>query len=74
MLFEERAAAGQPRALRVARLWARIGDEARALEWLERARAERDPGLVYLAVDTEWDGIGSAPGLARLVERMKLAR
>jgi hypothetical protein len=58
----------------VAQIHARAGDEARALEWLERALLERDPGLVYLAADPEWERMRAAPRVKWLLERMKLVR
>ena len=74
LVFEERAASGTPRALLAARIWAQVGDTTRALEGLERAFRERDPGLVYLAVDPDWAGMRAHPGVAALLDRMKLPR
>ena len=74
LLFEERAASGAPRALRVAHIWAKIGDAPRTIEWLERAFRERDPGLVYLAADPAWEHVHKHPKFVAQLERMKLGR
>jgi len=74
LAFEERTHAGTPRALVVARTWQRIGDDARAIAWLERAFAEQDPGLVYLGADQEWRALRAHPRLAAILERMRLPR
>ncbi|MGH7719901.1 MAG: tetratricopeptide repeat protein [Gemmatimonadaceae bacterium] len=55
--MEERQAAGTPDLVRIAKIWSRIGDTERAVEWLERAYGARHPALIYLKV---------APDLVRL--------
>ena len=72
LAFEERVADGRPRALRVAAVWARIGDVAQSVPWLERAYAERDPGLVYLGVDPEWEAARRDPRVQAILRRMRL--
>jgi TolB-like protein/class 3 adenylate cyclase/Flp pilus assembly protein TadD len=42
---------GQDSPYQVAEVHAACGDFGKALEWLERAYAERDPGLAYLLMD-----------------------
>ena len=68
--FEERAASGAPRALRVAAIQLRMGDTAQAVASLESAYDERDPGLVFLAADPEWEGVRRDPRVVALLERM----
>jgi len=46
---------------RVARIYARLGDNARAFEWLEKACAERDHFVRYLKVDPSYDSLRSDP-------------
>jgi tetratricopeptide (TPR) repeat protein len=72
--LETHPSSGAPRAMRIAATYARIGDTAQAIEWMERAFQERDPGLVYLLVDPEWDGVRDDPRVQSLLERMKLRR
>jgi serine/threonine-protein kinase len=74
LAFEERTSAGEPRALRVAAIWARSGDLERAVEWLERAYRERDPGLVYLGVDPEWTPVRGDRRVRAMLEEMGLPR
>ncbi|HEY7514077.1 MAG TPA: hypothetical protein VIC87_06345 [Vicinamibacteria bacterium] len=48
----------------------RLGEEDRALEWLERAYARRDKGLVYLKVEALLDPLRSRPRFQGLLRRM----
>ena len=59
--------------LRAATLWASIGDTARALDWLERAYAERIPGLIYLRSENVFAGLRTHARFVRILTEMKLA-
>ena len=59
--------------LRAATLWASIGDTAQALDWLERAYAERIPGLIYLRSEKAFAGLQTHPRFVRILTEMKLA-
>jgi len=59
--------------LRAAVLWASAGDADQALDWLERAYAERNPGLIYLRSEGAFAGLQSQPRFVRIVKDMKLA-
>jgi len=48
------------------------GDNARALDWLERAHAERDGTLVWLKVHPRLDGLRDEPRFRDLLARMRL--
>ena len=61
----------QTRAYIVAGFYARAGDKKRALEWLERAFANRDPGMPYLRMP-EFDSVREDPRFQDLLRRMKL--
>jgi non-specific serine/threonine protein kinase len=54
----------------VARLHAQAGDLENAFANLEKALAERSPGLVFLKVDRAWDHIRDDPRFAGLVRRV----
>jgi adenylate cyclase len=58
--------------LRAATLWASIGDTAQALDWLERAYAERIPGLIYLRSEKAFAGLQTHPRFVRILTEMKL--
>ena len=58
--------------LRLASLWARVGDAERTAEWLERAWGERSMALVFLKVLPLYDGVRSHRRIATLVRRMRL--
>ena len=56
----------------VAEAYGAIGDRDQAFAWLERAYAERDPGLSYLQVDPFLLGIQDDPRWRPLLERLRL--
>lgn len=56
----------------VARAWRALGEDERALDWLERAAEERDAGLPWVAVEPVFDPLGSHPRYRRLLSRMEL--
>jgi DNA-binding winged helix-turn-helix (wHTH) protein len=56
-----------------ARLYAAIGDKAKALEWLEKAFEERDGGLSLLKVDPGLDGVRGEPRFQSILERVGLS-
>ena len=62
---------GAPDPLRMAKLWALIGDTPRALDWLDRAYAERHPGLVFLRYDPTFESLRAHPRVARILSEMK---
>lgn len=56
-----------------ARLYAEIGDESLALEWLDKAYAERDGGLSLLKVDPGLDSLRTEPRFTAVLERIGLS-
>jgi tetratricopeptide (TPR) repeat protein len=58
--------------LSIAGAHARLGERDRAFEWLERAYAERNPGLVHVRELVEFDNIRSDPRFADLLRRIGL--
>jgi TolB-like protein/DNA-binding SARP family transcriptional activator len=65
-----RQSGGKPDPLRIAKLWGRAGDTARSLDWLERAYAEHNPGLVFLQVDPAFAELRSHPRVQRILAAM----
>ena len=51
-----------------------IGDNAGALNWLERAYVERDVRMVFIGVDPVWDGLRKNDRFSELLTRMNLVR
>ena len=47
-----------------------LGDNDRAFEWLEKGLAERDPNLLYLKQEPEWDPIRDDPRFDELISRI----
>jgi len=58
--------------LAVAIVYAALGDNDRAFEWLYRGRERRDPWLGYLKVDTRFRGLRTDPRFTQLVEDVGL--
>ena len=56
----------------LASIYARLGEDAQALDWLERAYAEHDSTLVWLKVHPRFDAIRGHPRFAALLSRMNL--
>lgn len=71
LAMDLRQSGGDADPLRVARLWALIGDTAQAIDGLERAYRARNPGLINLRVDPYFADLRSHPRVARIVSEMK---
>jgi hypothetical protein len=54
----------------IALVHAGLGEKDQAFEWLERAYAERDKGMLFLLVDQTLDPLRSDPRFDDLVRRM----
>jgi tetratricopeptide (TPR) repeat protein len=65
--------ASPPEALRLASLYARIGDTGRAATWVERAYRERSMALPFLGVLPVYQRVRAHPKVVGVLERMKLA-
>lgn len=57
-------------ALRVARLYAHGGDRTRALDWLEAAFRQREPGIVHMLASWDWIELRTEPRFRALVEQL----
>jgi hypothetical protein len=57
---------------RLALVHAGLGDNGRALEFLERAGEERSPRLVFLGVEPAFDGLREDPRFAALRRKLGL--
>jgi len=55
----------------IATLYAQNGETGQALDWLETARDERDPNLLYLAVDPAFDKAHSDPRFQALIAQIQ---
>jgi tetratricopeptide (TPR) repeat protein len=53
-------------------IYAGLGDNQRAMKWLEAAHADSDPWLVHLKVDPRFDGLRSEPRFIGLLEEVGL--
>jgi len=59
-------------ALRIARMFAHAGDNDRAIEWLEKAYANRESPLARLGVVWDWLDLHADPRFQDLLRRLKL--
>lgn len=60
-----------PDPVRMTSLHVLTGDTARALDWLERALAERNPALIYLRRDPNFAPLRAQPRFQRVVQAMR---
>ena len=58
-------------AVRIARLYAQAGENAKALHWLEKAYSDREPPLVHLSVGWDWDNLRSERRFQCLLNNMR---
>ncbi|MEJ2006993.1 MAG: protein kinase, partial [Acidobacteriota bacterium] len=61
---------GKPRSVRLARVYAQLGEKEAAFEWLEKAYVERAGPLMYLNVDPAWDPLRDDPRFQDILRRM----
>jgi hypothetical protein len=59
-------------ALRVAEVYAHRGDRDRAFEWLDRAVAQRDKGILGVRWDPDLRGLHGDPRWAALLKKLNL--
>jgi tetratricopeptide (TPR) repeat protein len=64
--------ASPPEPLRVASMWARIGDAEQAARWVQRAYEARSMALPFLGVMPPYDGVRTHPDIAEVLRRMRL--
>jgi serine/threonine protein kinase/tetratricopeptide (TPR) repeat protein len=57
----------------VAVVYASLGENEQALDWLEKAYAERSLGTHYLKFDPAWTGLRSHPRFIKLLQKVGLA-
>ena len=58
----------------VATLYVGLGEQEKALRWLEKAYAERSGGLIWLGVDPRMDSLRSELRFAALMQRVGLSQ
>ena len=68
----DRRAAPVPDPLRIASLWARIGDTEQTAEWLDRAYQRRSMALVFVGVLPVYERARSHPKVVAILEQMKV--
>jgi hypothetical protein len=66
-----KAALGDAAAYQYATIYAQWGQRAQALQWLETALRQRDPGLVYLKTDPLLDPLRQEPRFQAVMRELK---
>lgn len=56
----------------IAAIYVGLGENERAMQWLEKAYEERDGGLLMLKVEPLWEGLNSHAGFQSLLRRINL--
>jgi hypothetical protein len=72
MVMDLRQSAPSPDPFRAAATFLASGDTAQALDWLERAHRERNPGLIYLYRDPVVGGMRDHPRVQRIAREVRL--
>ena len=57
----------------IALIYAGLGENDKAMDWMEKAYADRSNGLVFLKVDPELDSLRSNPRFRELLVKMRLS-
>jgi TolB-like protein/DNA-binding winged helix-turn-helix (wHTH) protein/Tfp pilus assembly protein PilF len=70
--MEDRAKGKYTKSVEIAGLYAELGDQAQALEWLQKGYEERSSKMQYLAVDPQFDSLRSNPGFQYWLEVLNL--
>ena len=68
----QRSKRQEPDPLSLASVYGRMGEKNLAIDWLEKARSQHDPYLVFLNVDGEFDPLRSVPRFQAIVRGMNL--
>ena len=71
LAMDLRQSGPSPDPVRMAATHLLAGDTAQALDWLDRAFDERNPGLIYLRRDPAIAGMRSHPRVLRITRAMK---
>ncbi|MGB9072044.1 MAG: winged helix-turn-helix domain-containing protein [Terriglobales bacterium] len=69
-VLAERSRRSHVPAVRIARLYAHAGDKDEVLQWLQKARDERETPLMHLGVAWDWDFLRSDPRFQDLLRSM----
>jgi TolB-like protein/Tfp pilus assembly protein PilF len=72
--LEEHSKRSHVPGVRIARLFAHAGENAQALDWLERAFEEREGPLVHLNVGWDWHDLRDEPRFRNLLRRMNFPK
>jgi tetratricopeptide (TPR) repeat protein len=69
-LIDSRTAKQYISPFHIALVYVGLGENAKALEWLDRAEQERDPFVIYIQVDPNFDSLRGDPRFAKLINKL----
>jgi serine/threonine-protein kinase len=72
LMQEEAARGGHVSPFDVAGAYARLGDDGRAVEWLQKSFDEHDPFIIYLKIAPQFDALRSDPRVLELMRKVGL--
>jgi len=61
-----------PDPLRMAKLWTLAGDTTKALDWLDRAYADRHPAMIHLRSGRTLGMLHAHPRVGRMLEELRI--
>jgi len=70
--LQEKAKRQHVQPLRIAIIYAALGEKDQAFAWLEKEYEERGAGLIGLKTDPVWDSLRSDPRFAKLLRHLRL--
>jgi tetratricopeptide (TPR) repeat protein len=73
-VLQQRAQSAYVPPYLIAAIYGALGDKDEAFKYLERAYAERDAHITYLALDPEMDSLRPDPRFSALIARLKIPK
>lgn len=58
-------------AMKLAAMYAAVGEAEPAMDWLERAAAQREPHLMFVGVDPRFDAVRGSPRYRELMRKVR---
>ena len=69
-LIDSRTAKQYVSPFHIALVYVGLGDHDKAIEWLDKAQEERDPFVIYIQVDPNFDSLRGDPRFVELIKKL----